>query len=1075
MNAMTDLSAGPEALLALAADWVFETDGALAFTLVTGQSAPQELKGKALLPLLRFDLMDSGSAADHTEQVYEAIAARKPVRELVIETVCNGQPSCHSLTALPVFASDGAFAGYHGVAKDVTRLIGTRSEVALLKSQLSAQADHARLAQSVLDSIDDAMFIKDENLRFVLANAPFARLFGKTPAEIVGKMAKDVVGAEDGLVFEAGEKTVLASGVSSEVEEDYAVDGVKRARIVRKSRVTDDSGRHYLACFLFDISELRSREQRLAEETHKSEQILADMQSVMDAMLMGVVLTNADLSVQFVNKAFHRIWGTPDDGSFLGGPFRKLMDFNRSNGVYDIADADWETYVASRTEEIRRGEVLPREFVRKDGVTLNYSVTELGEGRRLVCYFDVTSHREQEAALRLANSQNELFRNIIDNLKVAIYAKKTDLSLVYANRGWEKLSGVSAAAAHGKTDFDIYGEDGRAFMADDLSVIEKATSAEFQETATLADGSISYRIAHKDVMTASDGSVYLIGSTTDVTAMKETENALRVAQEKAILADRAKSEFLANMSHEIRTPMNGVLGMAELLAKTELDGKQKMFTDVIVKSGNALLTIINDILDFSKIDAGQLVLDPAPFTLAEAVEDVATLVSTRAKEKDLELIVRVQPGLPARFVGDVGRIRQIITNLMGNAVKFTEKGHVLVDVTGTDTGSETQLQFRVVDTGIGIPKHMLGQVFEKFSQVDTTSTRRHEGTGLGLAITSKLLDLMGGTIRVESEEGRGSTFSFTVTLPNSGQETNQKVTPTDVTGARIIIIDDNQVNRSILTEQMRSWTFDSCAASNGPEGIAVLKAVVRQGMAVDCIILDYQMPGMNGRDVARAIRQTPEIADTPIIVLTSVDQSLSPEDVRDLMIDGHLIKPARSSALLEALVSTIQRSRHLKAPAPVKPAPAAIAPVGPAVNATPFMSTSPASAPAHLDILVAEDNEVNQIVFTQILEDTGLTFEIVGNGKLAVEAWRARRPAMILMDVSMPQMNGHEATGVIRKEEAGGKRTPIVGVTAHALKGDREKCLEAGMDDYLSKPISPDALSAKIKQWLPAAASRKSA
>ncbi|MER9163508.1 response regulator [Mesorhizobium sp. M0715] len=545
---------------------------------------------------------------------------------------------------------------------------------------------------------------------------------------------------------------------------------------------------------------------------------------------------------------------------------------------------------------------------------------------------------------------------------------------------------------------------------------------------------------------------------------------------KAEAADRAKSEFLANMSHEIRTPMNGVLGMAELLAKTDLTPRQKTFTDVIVKSGNALLTIINDILDFSKINAGQLTLDPAPFRLSEAVEDVATLVSARVAEKNLELIVRVDPRLPAHVVGDAGRFRQIITNLLGNAVKFTEKGHVLIDVGGEIVNDVVQLKVRVEDTGIGIPAEKLQNVFEKFAQVDGSSTRRHEGTGLGLAIAARLVDLMAGKIGVESEIGRGSVFWFAVPLAAHQAAARDEIVPVDVTGARVLVIDDNPVNREILLEQLRSWSFDCAAAESGAVGLAFLDRAFQLGAAVDCIILDYQMPGMNGADVARAIASDSRLSSIPVVLLTSVDQVDFGKLIIDYGIAAHLTKPARSAVLLGTVISVIQKARSQVGKArfvrePIVQAPPAAPPAftvirGPAmpVAAAPESTTAP-NGP--IDILIAEDNDVNQLVFGQILSGLGLSYRIAGNGRTAVEMYRALRPKLILMDVSMPEMNGYEATRAIRAMEVStGAHIPIIGVTAHALKGDRDKCIESGMDDYLPKPVSPDRLGTKIGTWL---------
>ena len=567
-----------------------------------------------------------------------------------------------------------------------------------------------------------------------------------------------------------------------------------------------------------------------------------------------------------------------------------------------------------------------------------------------------------------------------------------------------------------------------------------------------------------------------VSTYTDVTESRKRESELEKAQHVAQNADRAKSEFLANMSHEIRTPMNGVMGMAELLSKTELDAKQSMFTDVIVKSGSSLLTIINDILDFSKIDAGQMELDPAPFRLLQAIEDVATLVSSKVAEKDLELIVRVDPDLPEILVGDVGRIRQIVTNLMGNAVKFTEQGHVYVNVDGTLAGEgedkTARLKFSLEDTGIGIPKEDLDKVFEKFNQVDTSSSRKHEGTGLGLSIASSLVELMDGRMGVESVVGSGSTFWFEIELPVHAEQGAKKRIPVDVTGSRILIVDDNEVNRSILLEQMASWQFESAAAVDGTEALAFLKAASERDIPIDCVIMDYHMPDMNGGDAVKAMRAHADLCDIPVVMLTSVDETEDGRAFSSLDIQGHLTKPSRSSLLLETVIQVLQ-NELVKRQTPqtgLADTPDASVPVDSKPDTVPPNPETGRDLSINadkIDILVCEDNEVNQIVFTQILQSTGYRFQIANNGKEGLILYKNLDPALILMDVSMPLMNGLVTTSEIRKMElASGRHTPIIGVTAHAIKGDMEKCLEAGMDDYLAKPVSPNLLEQKIRQWI---------
>ena len=509
-----------------------------------------------------------------------------------------------------------------------------------------------------------------------------------------------------------------------------------------------------------------------------------------------------------------------------------------------------------------------------------------------------------------------------------------------------------------------------------------------------------------------------------------------------------------------------------------------------------------------RIEADQLELNPQPFVLADAIEDVATLVSAKALEKKLELVVRIQPDLPEMFIGDVGRIRQIITNLAGNVVKFTDTGHVLVDVSGTVAedddegkgGAMAALLVKVEDTGIGIPAEKADHIFEKFSQVDGSSTRKHEGTGLGLTIARKLIELMGGEIGVESEIGKGSTFWFTLPLPVHERADERKRAPVDVSGARILVIDDNEINRSILLEQLSAWKFDATATPSGREGVAVLGHAASIGKPVDLVVLDYHMPVMNGAEVADLVRADPLIKDTPIVMLTSIDDDRHSRLRRDLVVQGYLVKPARSAQLFDTMIAVLQDAHQVNKAqtaevesadfqtTEVETEEAEMADVvtdaattdvvtdagltnGDAADLPPVPIGTQAGkgdgkavvkqGRIGLMILVAEDNEVNQIVVEQILLDAGHSYAIVENGRLALEQFKAARPDLVLMDISMPEMNGLEATTVIREAEADagdGVRTPIIGLTAHALEGDKERCLEAGMDDYMPKPISPDAL-----------------
>ena len=498
---------------------------------------------------------------------------------------------------------------------------------------------------------------------------------------------------------------------------------------------------------------------------------------------------------------------------------------------------------------------------------------------------------------------------------------------------------------------------------------EKILSHQSFSEVFLADGKTWVQL---DATVSRRGHWMLLYS--DITDIKTREAELTVLLARSEAADKAKSEFLANMSHEIRTPMNGVLGMAELLAKSALDTRQKTFVDIIVKSGNALLTIINDILDFSKIDAGQLKLRKVSFDPVEAIEDVATLLSASAAEKDIELIVKGDVTVRHMVSGDPGRFRQIVTNLVGNAIKFTEKGHVLIELSSTPSdGSEVMLTMRIEDTGIGIPEDKRASIFDKFSQVDTSSTRRHEGTGLGLAITAGLVDLFGGYIDVDSRVGEGSVFTVRLPFAVSQERQKQHPLPVNVGGARVLVIDDNDINRRIITEQLALWGFDGVAVESGHAAMAVLEEAYHLGVSIDALIIDYQMPVMNGLDVARMIRADKRFATIAMIFLTSMDMVGDERIFQQLNVQAHLMKPARANLLRSAIVDVVRAAR-LGNPAGVQQRaeqPARVAPT-PARNGTrpsaaegvyarrsvPLAEQPGRATPSRTgyDLLIAEDN-----------------------------------------------------------------------------------------------------------------------
>lgn len=1049
-----------------------------------------------------FDIFTREHAQAAQDDEQEVLRTGKPLVGIEERETWPGQPDTWaSTTKIPFKDSKGQVMGIVGITRDITaRKVaeaaldrynrGLEDRVKEQTAQLSQQnatlqaevAERKRtqkellrqtsLLDALMENIPDSIFFKDADCRFIRVSNGLALKHGlSSPADAVGKSDFDFFDRASAQKFYQREQEIMRTGRALIGEETKEVWPGKPDTWAVCTEVPfyDAEGK---VAGIIGISRDTTDHKRAEAETLFQKSLLETlMDNIPDAIYFK------DLQSRFLRNslAHARKLGFDDPADLIGKTDADLFSAEHAQAAF----RDEQEIIRTGRPVINKEE---REAYRDAPGTYTWALSTKMPFRdadgKIIGTFgvsrDITQRKQAEEALRASESR---YRVLFERSLAGVYRCDLDGRLLDCNDAFVRAFGYDSREELIATPVgELYGDKkGRSpFIA---ALLERKVLTNYENCMRRKDGSLFWVLENASLVESGNGDAPTIeGTFIDITKIKKAGVELERAKEAAEAANTAKSEFLANMSHEIRTPMNGILGMTELALDTELTPEQKEYLSMAHASANSLLTIINDILDFSKIEAKQLELDPIEFDLRDSLEETIKNLALRAHQKDLEIACDVDPSVPARVIGDPTRLRQIIVNLAGNAIKFTEKGEVVARVfLEAREGAQGMLHFTVSDTGIGIPANQQKRIFDAFAQADSSTTRKYGGTGLGLSISARLVELMHGKIWVESEPGCGSTFHFTARcgLPETASESGEFTDVSEIRDMRVLVVDDSLTNRRILSDTLVGMGARVESAESGALALAALERACDEGSPFGLIITDLHMPDMDGFQMVERIQRDVRLSSGIIMMLSSGGQRGDAARCRSMGISAYLTKPVSRSDLRSAILKVLSESAANGAS---QPSPRPLVTRHSLREEGQEMSSQASMPPlTGLRILLAEDNKVNQALATRLLAKHGHQVAVAGNGREALAALEKQEFDLVLMDVQMPVMDGLDAAAAIRSnEKTTGAHLPIIAMTAHAMKGDCETCLQAGMDGYVSKPVRHQELWRAIEDVMrPCAAARE--